>query len=193
LKNVDIATVHIQVNYSERSALVADASGALRRQASLMMLENQHASLAGQGSASVPQPNIPMAADGPALAPAVPDKSPAAASVVPAGGPLTPTEEDAESEDGSFLRASLLSQATFAPPIPEELQKLLENRGVHLMKKPPSELASELGVPGPGVKSENGDEPAFNGAPPAKWRRTKVVVKQAPKKEPQASKKCKKS
>ena len=196
LMNVDIATVHIQVNYSERSALVADASGALRRQASLMMLENQRTSPAEQGSASVTQPKVPMAADGPELAPAVPDKSPTAASVVPAGGPLTPKAEEENAEngvDGSLLHASLLSQATYAPPIPEELQKLLKDRGSHLMKQPPSELASELGVPVTSVKSEKGAEPAPASAAPAKARGRKAAPKEEPKEEPLAVEKRRKT
>ena len=47
LEEVDHATVHLQVNFSERSAIVADASGRLRRQASILMLEGQ--SLVNQG------------------------------------------------------------------------------------------------------------------------------------------------
>jgi hypothetical protein len=41
LEEVDLATIHVQVNFSERSAIVADASGRLRRQASILMLEGQ--------------------------------------------------------------------------------------------------------------------------------------------------------
>ena len=188
--------MHIQVNYSERSALVANASGALRRQASLMMLENQRTSPAEQGSASVTQPKVPMAADGPELAPAVPDKSSTAASVVPAGGPLTPKAEEKNAENGvdePLLCASLLSQATYAPPIPEELQKLLKDRGLHLMKQPPSELASELGVPVTSVKSEKGAEPAPASAAPAKARGRTAAPQTEPKEEPLAPKKRKKT
>lgn len=38
LSGVDLATIHVQVNYSERSAIVADASGVLRHKALILML-----------------------------------------------------------------------------------------------------------------------------------------------------------
>ena len=107
LEEVDLATVRVQVNFSERSAIVADASGRLRRQASILMLEGQ--SMAAESDDK--------------------DKTDKTVKEEPIGEPQLTTRiaEAAESSPSSAPEADERPADEPQPPLPPELAALVGN------------------------------------------------------------------